>query len=172
MLSSFLAAVFTVLAFIGSCFGVKEYDLPPETHVFAAASGAWDWTSSDDTCVENPHTISFTPAHDYMILRYPLPIDTATGRREAVYRIVDTTRSSIRSDMLGETRVVYDELVTWDLVFTGADSYRWRAAQSGAYSGTVVRCPDAPLPPAVPDDSAHLGLQGDEWFEPRLAPVN
>lgn len=170
MLSSFFTALLTVLAFVGSCFGVKEFDLPSDTNVFAASSGAWDWSSSDDTCTGNPHTISFTPAHDYMILRYPHPIDTATGRREAVYRIVDTTRSRIRSDMLGETRLIYDELVTWDLVFTGPDSYRWRAAQGGGYTSTVVRCPDVPAPPPVPDDSAHLGVQGDE--QPRPIPTS
>lgn len=158
------AAIAALVALVSSCFAVQPYEVPPGSDLFVAVEGAWDWDGRPETCADNPHTISFTPDRGHMILTYPQPIDSATGRREARYAIQDVTRSWIRGNMLGETRQTESgELVVWDLVLTGPDSYRWHRADLAwnelGFSAELVRCPDAPPPPAIPADSSEVAEQ-------------
>ena len=157
-----LLLVSFVLWFVGACFeamrlGVQPYLPPDGVEVFDVVEGTWDWAGRQTTCGANPHTIAFTPDRAYMVLTYPHPIDSATGRREARYEIRGTTRSSIRGFILDEERRTADgELVVWDLVLTGPDEYRWHRKDwsAGGYTSHLVRCIDAASPPPVPADSA------------------
>jgi hypothetical protein len=85
-----------------------------------------------------------------MILRYPQPIDSATGQREVRYEIRDVTPSRNRAFMEGETRTTAaGALVVWDLVLTSPNSYRWHRTdwRPSGYTQEIVRCADgAPAP--------------------------
>jgi hypothetical protein len=132
-----------VLVLLRACHTVDAYEVPSGSSVESVAEGVWDWAGRDGTCRDNPHTISFSPDQRYMVLTFPHPIDSATGKREARYEIRGQTRNSIRGFIIDETRRTEGgELVVWDLVLTSPNSYRWHRTDwaAGSYTAEVIRC--------------------------------
>ena len=132
-----------LLAIARGCFAVKPYAVPEGMSIESVTEGVWDWRGRSGTCRDNPHTISFSRDHKYMVLTFAHPIDSTTGDREARYEVRGRTRTSIRGFIIDETRRTdAGDLVVWDLVLTSRDSYRWHRTDwpAGAYTGEVIRC--------------------------------
>lgn len=104
------------------------YEVPAGKTVFDVVQGVWKWTSSDSSCLHVRHTISFTPDHKVMIVTHNKAYQNTDGTRDSVwyYDILKYDRSSIEGAIRGETRrTPRGDLVVWDLVLKGPDTYAW-----------------------------------------------
>lgn len=122
-----------------------DYEVADQSDIFSAVAGTWDWSGADGFCSINPHTITFSPDHDVMMLRFREPWTDSVGieHQVAEYEIREHTRNRIRGFIRGETRRTPDgRLVVWDLVLTGPDVYRWHRTDwaVGGYTKDVLRC--------------------------------
>jgi hypothetical protein len=123
----------------------RTYDVPPTRDIFAVASGRWDWADADSFCVKNPHTISFSPDHRVMTLRYVQPSTDSAGVAHwaSEYDIQKVSRHHIRGQIRGEDRRTAAGVpVVWDLVLRSADTYDWHRADWPSWEVTkpVHRC--------------------------------
>lgn len=123
----------------------RPYDVPVGRTVFDVAQGVWTWTTSDSTCRQVHHTISFSDDHKQMYYTTNKKITAATGSEDSVftYDIISYDRHSIRAFMRGETRRGADgKLVVWDLVLKSADTYVWHEGDLPALASTAAirRC--------------------------------
>jgi hypothetical protein len=117
---------------------------------FTYAAGNWDWYNGDSTCLGNTHTVGFSPDRRTMTITFKQPLDTATGRRVASYRvlaagsgIVPEVPFAIRAAMDAETRrTAKGELVVWDLLLASPNRYHWhRTDWAGrAVTRAIIRC--------------------------------
>jgi hypothetical protein len=106
----------------------RHYDVPAGTDIFTVATGQWDWADADSSCVKNPHTISFSPDHRVMTLRYLQPITDSAGVLHWAweYDIQEVSRHHVRGRIRGEDRKASTgEPVGWDLVLRSPDAYYW-----------------------------------------------
>ena len=145
---NFLSTVFAaIIALLQACFGVRPYEVPAGTDIFAVAEGTWDWAGQPGTCRDNPHRISFSPDRRQMVLSYRVPFDSVTGKQVSTYDILLVTRHGIRGSIVDETRRTPDgDLVVWDLVLTSPTTYRWHRTDwpAAGYTPELIRC-DAPV---------------------------
>lgn len=126
--------------------GPNSFTVPKDATVFSQATGTWDWSTSEGFCVNNPHTISFSPDHAVMMItsRRPWSDSIADTSRVAIYDISEHTTSYIRGAIRGESRVTpAGEPVVWDLILTSRDSYSWHRTDwlFNAKTGDIKRCP-------------------------------
>lgn len=123
----------------------RRYDVPIPATIFTVAAGRWDGAEADSFCVKNPHTISFSPDHRVMTLRYLQPrADSAGGMHWAWdYDIQEVSRHHIRGQMRGEGRkTTTGQPVVWDLVLRSPDAYYWHRTDwlFGKTTGLMRRC--------------------------------
>jgi hypothetical protein len=131
----------TVL-FAPACRARVQTTAPPAP-IFERMIGTWGWLEGDLTCQVNPHTISFSRDLKFMHFRYPAPVDTATGRREAQYEVRSYTDTSFRVFLQHESRRdSTGQLVEWDLVLLGNDRYTWHRSDwpAGGTTNYLARC--------------------------------
>lgn len=124
----------------------KVYEVPRGGDIFAVVRGAWAWTPGDSACHVNPHHIAFTADRHTMSITAEHAYKRADGSLDSIayYEIVQSTRSSIRGVLRGETRLTRDsQPVEWDLVLKSANSYTWRRTDWPAWqhTRTIQRCP-------------------------------
>ncbi|HWH02164.1 MAG TPA: hypothetical protein VN674_00615 [Gemmatimonadales bacterium] len=126
------------------------YEAPAGKTVFDVAQGVWKWTTSDSSCLQVRHTISFTPDRKVMIITHNKSYPTDHGTRDSVsyYDILRYDRSSIEGAIRGETRrTSKGALVVWDLVLKGPDTYAWHRTDwlPRSTTASVRRCTAAEL---------------------------
>ena len=108
--------------------------------------GTWAWTTENTNCATDPHTITFTPDREQMIITAAHPYRRADGKLDsvAVYDIQAHTGGWIRGAIRGETRLTPDgRPVVWDLVLQSPDRYVWHRTDwlPGAHTRAIRRCP-------------------------------
>jgi hypothetical protein len=124
----------------------RGYQVPEDTDIFSALEGSWAWSGDDSACVTDPHTISFTPARDQMIIAHAKPFEGPDGELDSItrYEILEHTRGRIRGAIPGEQRLTESgEPVVWDLVLRGPDRYAWRRTDRQSpfsFTRDVLRC--------------------------------
>jgi len=127
---------------------IHRYDLPDGTDIFSVVEGTWGWVDGDASCATNPHTITFNADRSLMMIVFrndhtPKKDQFDKENSKAHYEVRGHSRSHIRGFMLDEKRLTdTGELVLWDLVLTGPNSYRWHRTDwpDDGYTGEVVRC--------------------------------
>ncbi len=130
----------------------RIYSAATPGQVFELAAGTWDWSDAERRCIENPHSLSFSPDHKAMYFADRKGWkDDSTGRMRhtAIYDIQEFTPSRIRGLIRGETRKTDDGVpVVWDLIMTTRDSYAWHRTdwRTGGRTKEVRRCPVSTKP--------------------------
>jgi hypothetical protein len=129
-----------------------DYEVPPDTDIFATAAGTWDWTTApaDSFCVAQRHTVAFSPDRRVMTITHWTDSD-GTVHQVSVYDLSEHSRHHVRGRIRDETRLTdAGTPVVWDLVLTSADSYQWHRTDwpAFAYTPAIRRCPSY-TPPAV-----------------------
>ena len=127
---------------------IQRYEVPQGTDIFMVVAGTWGWVEGDASCGANSHTITFNADRSLMMIVFqnnhtPKKDQFDKENRKAHYEIRGHSRSHIRGFMLDEKRLTdAGELVVWDLVLTGPNSYRWRSTDwpEDGFTGEVVRC--------------------------------
>lgn len=112
--------------------------------IMRIVAGEWDWSGDSLICRQNPHTITFTSDTTFMVLRFREPADSMSGR-EFRYQLRGFTENSITGQIVGEQRRnAQGKPITWELLLTGPNSYRWRDADGNpqAVTRAIVRCRD------------------------------
>ena len=136
-----LVFITLVLGLDGRTPPVQPYVVPAADDIYTVVSGTWDWDRRGK-CEDNPHVITFSADRDTMLLTFDKPLGDDTSRVTR-YVLQEVTRSSVRGQIVGETRLTdAGDPIIWDLVLTSSNSYRWRGTEwpPGAYTGSVVRC--------------------------------
>ena len=110
-----------------------------------AVAGKWTWTTADDPCGADWHTISFSAAGDSMWIVSSRAFEGVDGGRDSItdYVIQELRRSRIRASIPGETRLTATGTpVVWDLVLRGPDRYAWHRTDwfPGTFTAEIVRC--------------------------------
>lgn len=123
----------------------RAYSVPEGTDIYTVVTGRWAWVVTDSGCVNDWHSISFSPDHKQMVIRSVKPYKGFDGRPDsiAIYDIQLSSRSTIRGLIRGEERLRADrQPVVWDLVLRSPDRYAWHRTDwiPGAYTGEVMRC--------------------------------
>jgi hypothetical protein len=122
---------------VGEAQGQRMTDVLP---------GVWDWEEEPKWCKENPHSIKFTAGGSRMEVRHPkgAVIGDEPPSALTVYRILAEGPSSLRMEVIGETRKTESgNPVVWDLILLSSDSYCWRRTDwpPQECTGRVLRCP-------------------------------
>lgn len=125
------------------------YKVPADSSIYAVVSGTWDWAGADSFCAGDPHTISFSPDQQVMVLTHQLGWTDSAGVEHRIfeYDIHEVSTRHIRGLIRGETRLTdAGKPVVWDLVLTSRDEYRWHRTDwgAGAYTAPVRRCAATP----------------------------
>lgn len=117
---------------------------------FALAAGTWDWARGDSTCMGNTQYLAISPDRRTMSLAFKAPIESATGRRVVLYRILAAGNGIlaqapfvIRAAMDEETRRTdAGVLVQWDLVLVTRNRYHWHRSDwpNHGLTHALVRC--------------------------------
>jgi len=148
-----VVAVVVVLYLIGRTIRVDPYLVAEGTDIRDVVAGRWSWTTEKPPCGDAAHIIAFEDSGTVMTIRSS-DIAADSGVVVTTYDITQTTRSSIRGAIRGETRMTDDgKPVVWDLVLVGPSEYRWHRTDwpltAVSYTGAVKRCPPTP-PDSVP----------------------
>lgn len=139
----------------------EPYAVAGDIHIQDAVAGRWDWEDAEAFCDGNPHTISFSEDRTAMHIAFDKSWTDAEGEdhKEAIYDLQEMTPSHIRGFMQGEDRRTDGgDLVVWDLVLTGPDSYAWHRTDwvTGALTKEVHRCPEPATSDSTVIDAAPL----------------
>lgn len=105
-------------------------------------AGTWGMEGEGVSCADNPHTLAFSPDGLEMKLQYAKGGE-GTPPTEVTYVVVSEGPGVLRLAKNGEDmRSEAGELVQWDLVLLGADSYCWHRSdwQAGGCTKPAVRC--------------------------------
>ncbi len=125
------------------------YEVPGDVDIQDAIAGRWDWGDAESFCRGSGHTISFSEDRTLMHLVMDQPWTDSAGveHREAVYELRAMSNRHVQGFMRGETRRTdAGELVVWDLVLTGPDTYAWHRTDwsPGGLTKENRRCPAEP----------------------------
>ena len=124
------------LGFGAMIWGAVTYlQLPAETGVLDVVEGEWGWTRGENTCKNNPHTISISDDSLTMTLS-----DTSGSW---TYDILEHEHTRIRGAIRGEKRLTDKGVpVVWDLLMRGPDMYTWHRTDWPGMQTTdlMVRC--------------------------------
>lgn len=124
----------------------RVYQVPRGGDIFAVVQGSWAWSTADSGCRDNPHRITVSTNHRTMTITAAHPYKRSDGSLDSIayYEILQSTRSSIRGVIRGETRLTRDsQPVVWDLVLKSHDSYTWHRTDwlSWQHTRLIWRCP-------------------------------
>jgi hypothetical protein len=124
---------------------IRGYTVPRDSSIFEVVQGRWAWSTREDGCDTDWHTISFSPARDTMFIASAKPFEGADDTFDSVttYVIHEHTLSRIRGAIPGEARFTADgEPVVWDLVLRSPDRYAWRRADwpGWGFTAAIERC--------------------------------
>jgi hypothetical protein len=123
---------------------------PQKQTIFERVTGTWDWQGDPGHCRDNPHAISFSSDERFMILTFRHPPKGIQADPnlplEVRYKVLEHKDQTIRVFLVQPPENRYTpagELVVWDLILTGRNTYVWRRTDWPASGRTrnVTRCP-------------------------------
>jgi hypothetical protein len=113
--------------------------------IYSVFEGKWDWEYLENSCRENPFTISFAEDRKKLFLTYE-NFKNAEGKREKkvyTYNLLATALFKVRGQIEGETRLTDDQKpVSWDFILLSKDEFCWYRTdwKIGGCTDKLVRC--------------------------------
>jgi hypothetical protein len=149
------AAAGMVVALCNGCAVHMHPDRPGDGVASHLVVGTWDWAGRAGVCRDTWHSIDFSSDGRFLTFTFHPPLQRAEGPTRVVrYEVRSYSGQALSTFIVDppETRRTDSgDLVAWDLVLFGRNTYRWHRTdwEPGAFTRKVIRCRNRPRPTAA-----------------------
>ena len=121
------------------------YRVEKPEQIYSVLEGKWDWEYLENSCRENPFTISFDDDRKKLFLTYENAKNDEGKPEKKVYtyNLLGIDFFRIRGQMVGEKRLTDDRKpISWDFILLSKDEFCWYRTdwKTGGCTRKIVRC--------------------------------